>query len=123
MIKPVWEPVKKGEYIIMAGIKQKSRKRRQRQRVQSHKRSVLAISGVLLLLVVMVSVNGMTLRAKEKTYQAQEVELEKQIEDEKARTAEIDDLEKYVGTDEYVEEVAKDKLGLVHENEIIFKAK
>ena len=26
-------------------------------------------------------------------------------------------------TDEYVEEVARDKLGLVHENEIIFKGK
>lgn len=106
----------------MAGIKQKSRRRRQTKRVQSHKRSVLAISGVILLLVVMVSVNGMTLRAKEKTYQAQEVELEKQIEEEKARTSEIDELEKYVGTDEYVEEVAKEKLGLVHENEIIFRA-
>lgn len=26
------------------------------------------------------------------------------------------------GTDEYVEDVAKDKLGLIHENEIIFRA-
>lgn len=106
----------------MAGIKQKSRRRRQTKRVQSHKRSILAISGVILLLAVMVSVNGMTLRAKEKSYQAQEVELERQIEEEKARASEIDELEKYVGTEEYVEEVAKEKLGLVHENEIIFKA-
>lgn len=106
----------------MAGIKKKSRRRRQTKRVQSHKRSILAISGVILLLVVMVSVNGMTLRAKEKSYQAQQVELERQIEEEKARASEIDELEKYVGTEEYVEEVAKEKLGLVHENEIIFKA-
>lgn len=107
----------------MNKIKQKRRSSRQRQRLKSHKRSVLAIGIVLFLLVAMVSVNGMTLRAKEKAYAAQEQELRQQIEEEKARSEEIDDLEKYVGTDEYVEEVARDKLGLVHKNEIIFKAK
>lgn len=91
--------------------------------MQTHKRSILAICAVIIMLVVVVSVNGMTLRAKEKAYQAQVVELEKQIKEEEARAKEIDDLEKYVGTDEYVEEVAKEKLGLVHKNEIIFKAK
>ena len=49
-------------------------------------------------------------------------ELEEQIEEEQARAKEIAELEKYVGTDEYVEEVAKEKLGLVYEDEIIFKA-
>lgn len=107
----------------MNEVKQKRRRSGQRQRLKSHKRSVLAIGIVLFLLVVMVSVNGMTLRAKEKAYAAQEQELMQQIEEEKARSKEIDDLEKYVGTDEYVEEVARDKLGLVHKNEIIFKAK
>ena len=29
-------------------------------------------------------------------------------------------MEAYVGTDEYVEEIAKEKLGLVNENEIIY---
>ena len=54
---------------------------------------------------------------------AQETELKKQIDEEKARSQEIDDMEAYVGTDEYVEEIAKEKLGLVNENEIILKAK
>ena len=63
------------------------------------------------------------LSEKDRIYQAQEAELQKQIEDEKERASEIDELEEYVGTDEYVEEVAKDKLGLVNKNEIIFKAK
>lgn len=107
----------------MNGIKQKSRRRRQKKRIQRHKRSVLAVSAVILLLVVVVSASSMTLRARDKSYQAQEMELKEQIKEETARKAEIKDLEKYVGTDEYVEDVAKDKLGLVHENEIIFKAK
>ena len=106
----------------MSGMKQHRRSRRNRKRMQAHRRSILGISAVLLLLVVVISVNEVTLKAKEKSYQAQQLELEQQIEEEKARAKEIDELEEYVGTDEYVEEVAKEKLGLVHENEIIFKA-
>ena len=99
-----------------------SRRRRMRKGMRSHRRSVFLILSVLVLLVLVVSVNAVTLRAKEKAYIAQEMELAEQIEEEKARAKEIDELEKYVGTDEYVEEVAKEKLGLVYENEIIFKA-
>lgn len=105
----------------MEGIKQNSRKRKQRRRMRRHKTSMVAIGGVIILLMVVVSVNSISLKAKEKNYQAQIAELQTQIDEEKERTEEIDELEDYVGTDEYVEEVAKDKLGLVHENEIIFR--
>lgn len=108
--------------INMNQMKKKSRRRRLRRGMRGHRQSVFAIIAVLILLIAVVSVNAMTLRAKEKSYQEQQVELAQQIEEEKARAKEIDELEKYVSTDEYVEEVAKDKLGLVHENEIIFKA-
>ena len=90
--------------------------------MQRHKRSMLAVSSVIVMLMVAVSVNSVTLRAQEQEYQTQISDLETQIEEEKTRTEEIDDLEEYVGTDEYVEDVAKDKLGLIHENEIIFRA-
>ena len=100
----------------MKDVKQRNRRRRQRRCSQDHKRSVLAISAVVLLLTVMVSANSMTLKAKNREYQAQETEL-------KERSKEIKELDKYVGTDKYVEDVAKEKLGLVHNNEIIFKAK
>jgi len=49
--------------------------------------------------------------------------LQEQIDAEEERSKEIDSLEEYVGTDEYIEQTAKDKLNLVHENEIIFKKK
>ena len=49
--------------------------------------------------------------------------MKEQIKAEKERSKEIKELDKYVGTDKYVEDVAKEKLGLVHNNEIIFKAK
>ena len=43
------------------------------------------------------------------------------IEDEQTRTEEIDKLKKYMETDEYAEEVAREKLGLVKDNETVFK--
>lgn len=107
----------------MSGIKQKSRENRQQKRLSRHKRSILCISSVIILLVAVVSVSGVTLQTKNKAYIAQEQELQEQIDEEKARAQEIEELEQYVGTDEYVEQTAKDKLGLVHEGEIIFKAK
>lgn len=112
----------KGEY-NMKDTRRNSRKRRSRRRTNQHKLSVLAITGVILLMAALVVVGGVSLRAKEKNYLAQETELKKQIEEEKARSQEIDEMEAYVGTDEYVEEIAKEKLGLVKENEIILKAK
>ena len=48
--------------------------------------------------------------------------LEKQIADETERSKEIEDLETYTKTKKYVEDVAKEKLGLVYEDEILFKA-
>lgn len=74
------------------------------------------------LLVVAVSVNGYRLRKKEAAYQAREAELLRQIEAEEARAEEIEAFKKYTQTKKYVEEIAKDKLGLVYEGEIIFKA-
>ena len=48
-------------------------------------------------------------------------QLQNKIDAEEARTQDIADLEAYMQTDEYAEQVAKDKLGLVYEDEIIFK--
>lgn len=72
---------------------------------------------------VIVLVNSMTLRAKERAYKEQEIELQQQIKEEEQKAKEIDKLEDYVGTDAYVEDMAREKLGLVYEDEIIFKAK
>lgn len=107
----------------MSNVRQKSRTNRQSSRLRRHKASVLGISAVLLLLVAVVSVSSMSLRAKNQAYIAQQAELEEKIQAEEERAQEIADLEEYVGTDEYVEQTAKDKLGLIYENEILFKRK
>ena len=80
------------------------------------------ISCVIVILAVVLSVASISLHTKNKNYKAQEAELMKQLEQEELRAEEIDELEEYVGTDEYVGDVAKEKLGLVYPNEILFEA-
>lgn len=105
----------------MAGIKQKSRARRQRKRVRQHKQSVFLISCTMLLLVIVTAVGAMSLQAKNNAYKEQMSELQAQLKEEKERSGEIDDMQGYVGTQEYIEDIAREKLGLVYPNEIIMK--
>lgn len=109
--------------INMRSKKQRSLKdqRRPKRWLQHHSRSVLAISGIIILLAAVAFVHGMSLQVTNRAYQAQEAELQAQLDAEALRAEEIDELKEYVGTDEYIEEVAKEKLGLVHKNEILFK--
>lgn len=109
----------------MGSLKQKNRKIRKvrsKSRLQNHKRSVLAISSIIVMLSAVIVIHGMALQARNKEYMAQEAELMAQLDDEKDRSEEIDKLKEYVGTDEYIEDVAKEKLGLIKQNEILFKA-
>lgn len=68
-----------------------------------------------------VGLNSISLRQKEKAYAAREEELLQQIAVEEARAKELEEFATYTKTKKYAEEVAKDKLGLVYENEIIFQ--
>ena len=106
----------------MGSKKCKKRKSQAKNHALQHKISVLSISCVIVLLAIILSVGSISLREKNNAYKAQETELEEQLKKENARAEEIDALEEYVGTDEYVEDVAKEKLGLVNPNEILFRA-
>lgn len=81
--------------------------------------AITVVMGILLLFVVIASVG---LRVQNDKKQAKIQELEKEIAEEQERAEEIEEYGKYVQTKKYAEEVAKEKLGLVYEDEIIFKA-
>lgn len=46
--------------------------------------------------------------------------LNAQIEAEKARQAEVDEMRANADTDEYIEQVARDRLGMIKNDEIVF---
>ncbi|MBR6147947.1 MAG: septum formation initiator family protein [Lachnospiraceae bacterium] len=92
-----------------------------RVRRKQNRFSVMLIIIVLIMLMAVVSYNKHNLRSRCESYQKQEEMLLEQIAKEQARSEEIAEYAKYTKTKKYAEEVAKEKLGLVNENEIIFK--
>lgn len=81
------------------------------------------VSTAVVMLLLVVGIKSIELREKQRVYAAREIELEQQIAAEEKRTEEIEEFRKHTKTKKYAEEVAKDKLGLVHDGEIIFKEK
>ena len=94
---------------------------REQKRRSQNRFAMMSISTVVLMLLVVISFKSIELHAKNDDYAAREEVLMKQIEEEQERTEEIAEYRKYVKTKKYVEEVAKDKLGLVYRDEVIFK--
>lgn len=97
-----------------------------RSRVAYRKRhqnrfSMFLVTLIVVLIMVIVWMKSLELRQKIDSYTAREALLNAQIAAEEAREQEIEEYGKYTQTKAFVEEVAKDKLGLVYEGEILFK--
>lgn len=97
------------------------RRKRKTSIFGQHKRSVLIVCSILVMLTGVLSVNAVNLYGKKRLYNQQEAELRTQISEQQARAEEVEAYEAYVKTDEYIKDVAEEKLGLVDPNEIIFK--
>lgn len=83
----------------------------------------LCVSFMVLALVLILSVQIVHLYEKNESYKAQEAQLQAQLEAETERSEQLKEKEAYVGSQEYIEDVAKTKLGMTYDNEIVFKEK
>ncbi len=97
-----------------------------RRRVAYRKRhqnrfSMFLVTLVVVMVMTVVAVRSVGLQQKIDV-KRQELELlEAQIEEEHLRTLEIEEFAKEVQTKGYIENIAREKLGLVYEGEILFK--
>ena len=82
---------------------------------------MLLVTMVVLVMMVVVAINNRELKQKLAVYQEKEESLAEQIEAEKERTKEIEEFQKYTQTKKYIEDVAREKLGLVYEDEIMIQ--
>ena len=97
-------------------------KRRFRVRKKRQNRiGMTLVLTVLLLMMLVVSYNTRQMKEKLAVYQQKERSLTEQLEAEKERSEEIEEFKKYTGTKKYIEETAREKLGLVYEDEILIK--
>ncbi len=76
---------------------------------------------VVLCIFGIVAFGKMKLEDKKENLDTKMKTLETQINEEKERSIDIRNLEAYVQTKKYIEKIAREKLGLVYEYEIIFK--
>ena len=93
------------------------RKRRQ------NRFSMILVTLVVAMVTLVVFVKGIELRQKIDVKVQEGMALDAQIEKEQNRTLEIEELGKEVQTKGYIEDIAREKLGLVYEGEILFKSK
>lgn len=98
-----------------------SKKKKKKRKVGYESLGMFAIALVVLVLLGGLMLKSNDLQERLTGYDAKAATLQQQIEDEQNRTEEIDKLKKYMETDEYAEEVAREKLGLVKDNETVFK--
>ena len=76
---------------------------------------------VILILLVAESVNGVSLTKRLRENKARTLELQQEIRAEEQRAKDIEEYRRYTSTDAYIEEVAREKLGLIYEGETVFK--
>lgn len=93
------------------------------QKKKKNRAGRLSIVCIVMFLLAVMSIQIMRLYHKNQEYIAKEAELTEQYEEETNRQERLSEYEEYIGSREYVEDTAKSKLGLVYDNEIIFKEK
>lgn len=81
----------------------------------------LGVGLIVIAFIVVMMVQIYRIKQKDNEYAAREQELIREYQQETERSLELEELESYMGSAEYIEDIAKSRLGLVYENEIIFK--
>ncbi len=78
---------------------------------------------IIGLIAAFIYKDEQSMRKQEQSYIERETSLSKQIDEEEQRTKTLNERKKYVTTDQYIEEVARNELGLINPDEILIKAK
>ena len=95
--------------------------RRKKRDRWGNRMAIVGITVVVASLAVVVNLKSTSMRKKELEYQIREETLEKQKTEEENRARELEEYRVYVQTKQYIEEIAKQKLGLVNPDEILLK--
>ena len=92
-----------------------------KRKKKEYRMGKLCVSGIVFMFLIVMSIQIVKLYKEDQTYIAKEKELNEQLEDATEEQQQLADYEQYTQSQQYIEEVAKSKLGLVYNNEIVFK--
>ncbi|WP_339363093.1 FtsB family cell division protein [Vallitalea maricola] len=90
------------------------------RRKRKKTKAILFSTLVLILLTVVVSIRVSTLYVKNLQLEKDEMKLEQQIETEEQKHIDLLKQKEYIKSDEYIEQLGREKFGLVKPDEIIF---
>ncbi len=91
-----------------------------KRRGKGHNPGTVSIIFIVVVFILVMSVQIYKLKEKDDVLAEREQLLEEQLADEEQRAEELEELDLYTKSMEYIKDMAN-KLGLVFENEIIFK--
>ncbi len=112
---------KKRDEIGMKLETRRQKERRRRIRIAQQRITFAAVSCCVVLLAAVFLFNRHGLSVKNREYQSQIASLNAQIEEQKARTTQLQEKEAYTHTKQYVESIAQSKFGLIYPDEIVFR--
>lgn len=88
-----------------------------------NKTSIYIVLFTLIIFAAVLFVNCNSLNEKKQKLQTEEAQYQELLEKEQQETLDLQELEKSTQTKKYYEQIAKERLGMVYEDEIIFKEK
>lgn len=92
-----------------------------RKKTVYNRMGMLCIILTVFILLIAMMLRSSGLSAGIEQYRERAVTLKRLIDEEKQRTQEIEELRKYMETDAYAEQIARERIGLVKDNEIVFE--
>lgn len=84
---------------------------------------MISAFAVVVVLGIVLWNGKQSLAAKNLEYESEKAELTQQIEEQQQRSQSLDEYKKYIQTKKFVEQMAKDKFGLIYPDELVLKAK
>lgn len=96
-------------------------KKRKSARRDDNRVGKICIGIILIVFVAVMTVQINKVYEKDQEKIAEEAELRQQLQYELDRQEELKEYQEYIESTEYVEDVAESKLGLLYENQIIFR--
>ena len=95
---------------------------REAQKALANRRKNLSVVAfIVVVLCAVISFKKIELNQKIASYEKKIAQLEAQKAEEELRTKEIEEYKAYVQTKKFIEQEARDKLGLVYPDEVIFE--
>ena len=97
-----------------------------RKKAKVKKRSNRLVGVIICILVVGICMVFLArtkeLKAQNEAANREVEELQEALQEEENRTERLEEYAKYVNTKQYVEDMAREKLGLIYPGELVFKA-